>query len=152
MLRLDRADHAALYAHVCALVAAYAVGAATRCLEIAVAYVKEREQFGRAVGSFQAVKHHLADVVTKIEFARPVLYRAAVALQRGERWRSALVSHAKLACADAAWTAARKGIQVHGASGYTWEVDAQRYWKRAVTLDNTFGQTDHHSAAVAATL
>ncbi len=122
------------------------VGLAQRMLDLSVDYAAQRKQFGKPIGTFQAVKHHLADVVTKIEFARPVLYRAAVALQRGERWRSALVSHAKLACADAAWTAARKGIQVHGASGYTWEVDLQMFMKRAWALDAAWGDRAFHKA------
>ena len=122
------------------------VGLAQRMLDLSVDYAAQRKQFGRPIGSFQAVKHHLADVVTKIEFARPVLYRAALALQRGERCRAALVSHAKLACADAAWTAARKGIQVHGASGYTWEVDLQMFMKRAWALDAAWGDRAFHKA------
>ena len=122
------------------------VGLAQRMLDLSVDYAAQRKQFGRPIGSFQAVKHHLADVVTRIEFARPVLYRAALALQRGERGRAALVSHAKLACADAAWTAARKGIQVHGASGYTWEVDLQMFMKRAWTLDASWGDRAFHKA------
>lgn len=127
-------------------VAGQLVGLAQRMLDLSVDYVAQRKQFGKPIGSFQAVKHHLADVVTKIEFARPVLYRAALALQRGDRHRAALVSHAKLAAADAAWTAARKGIQVHGACGYTWEVDLQMYMKRAWALDGAWGDRGFHKA------
>jgi len=126
--------------------AGHLVGLAQRMLDLSVDYAAQRRQFGKPIGSFQAVKHHLADVVTRIEFARPVLYRAALALQRGERHRSALVSHAKLACADAAWTAARKAIQVHGASGYTWEVDLQMFMKRAWVLDAAWGDRAFHKA------
>lgn len=128
------------------------VGLAQRMLDLAVDYVAQRRQFGKPIGSFQAVKHHLADVVTKIEFARPVLYRAALALAQGDRHRAALVSHAKLACADAAWTAARKGIQVHGAMGYTWEVDLQMFMKRAWVLDAAWGDRAFHKARLAETL
>lgn len=127
-------------------VAGQLVGLAQRMLDLSVDYAAQRKQFGKAIGSFQAVKHHLADVVTRIEFARPVLYRAALALQRGERRRAALISHAKLACAEAAWTAARKGIQVHGASGYTWEVDLQMFMKRAWALDAAWGDRAFHKA------
>ncbi len=127
-------------------VAGQLVGLAQRMLDLSVDYAAQRKQFGKPIGSFQAVKHHLADVVTRIEFARPVLYRAALALQRGERHRAALVSHAKLACADAAWTAARKGIQVHGANGYTWEVDLQMFMKRAWVLDAAWGDRAFHKA------
>jgi len=133
-------------------VAGQLVGLAQRMLDLSVDYAAQRKQFGKPIGAFQAVKHHLADVVTKIEFARPVLYRAALALQRGERHRAALVSHAKLACGDAAWTAARKGIQVHGASGYTWEVDLQMFMKRAWVLDAAWGDHAFHKARLAETL
>lgn len=127
-------------------IAGQLVGLAQRMLDVSVDYVAQRKQFGKPIGSFQAVKHHLADVVTKIEFARPVLYRAALALQRGDRHRAALISHAKLAAGDAAWTAARKGIQVHGACGYTWEVDLQMYMKRAWVLDAAWGDRGFHKA------
>ncbi len=127
-------------------VAGQLVGLAQRMLDLAVDYVAQRKQFGQPIGSFQAVKHQLADVATRIEFARPVLYRAALALDRGEPGRAALASHAKLACADAAWTAARKSIQVHGAMGYTWEVDLQLFMKRAWALDAAWGDRGFHKS------
>lgn len=130
-------------------VAGQLLGLAQHMLDMTVDYAAGRKQFGKPIGSFQAVKHHLADVVTKIEFAKPVLYRAAVALARGEPDRALRVSHAKLACADAAWTAARKGIQVHGAMGYTWEVDLQMFMKRAWVLDAAWGDRPFHKARVA---
>ncbi|GAB3627874.1 acyl-CoA dehydrogenase [Pandoraea terrae] len=122
------------------------VGLAQRMLDLSVDYVAQRKQFGRPIGAFQAVKHHLADVVTKIEFAKPVLYRAAYAIAHNEPQRALLVSHAKLVCADAAWTAARKGIQVHGAMGYTWEVDLQMFAKRAWVLDAAWGDRAFHKS------
>ena len=127
-------------------VAGQCLGLAQRMLDMSVDYVAQRKQFGKPIGSFQAVKHHLADVATKIEFAKPVLYRAAVALARGEAHRDALVSHAKLACGEAAWTAGRKGIQVHGAMGYTWEVDLQMFMKRAWVLDAAWGDRSLHKS------
>jgi hypothetical protein len=127
-------------------------GLAQRMLDLSVDYVAQRKQFGKPIGSFQAVKHHLADVATKIEFAKPVLYRAALALAQGDPHRAAMVSHAKLACADAAWTAGRKGIQVHGAMGYTWEVDLQMFMKRAWVLDAAWGDRAFHKARLAETL
>lgn len=130
-------------------VAGQLVGLAQRMVDISVDYVAQRKQFGKPVGSFQAVKHHLADVVTKIEFAKPVLYRAAYALAQGESTCGLLVSHAKLACADAAWTAARKSIQVHGAMGYTWEVDLQMFAKRAWVLDAAWGDRAFHKQRMA---
>lgn len=128
------------------------VGLAQRMLDLAVDYAAQRKQFGKPIGSFQAVKHHLADVVTRIEFARPVLYRAAWALAQGEPRLAALVSHAKLACGEAALTAARKAIQVHGAMGYTWEVDLQMFMKRAWALDAAWGDRTFHRARLAALL
>ena len=125
------------------------VGLAQRMLDLAIDHAAQRKQFGRPIGSFQAVKHQLADVATKIEFAKPVLYRAAYALAQCEPQRALRVSHAKLACADAAWSAARKGIQVHGAMGYTWEVDLQMFMKRAWALDAAWGDRAFHKARLA---
>ena len=122
------------------------IGLAQRMLDLSVDYAAQRKQFGKPIGSFQAVKHHLADVVTKIEFAKPVLYRAAWALAQGEPDRAMRVSHAKLVCAEAAWTAARKGIQIHGAMGYTWEVDLQMFMKRAWSLDTSWGDRAFHKS------
>ena len=128
------------------------IGLAQRMLDVSVDYAAQRKQFGKPIGAFQAVKHHLADVVTRIEFAKPVLYRAVHALAQHESRAAALVSHAKLACADAAWTAARKGIQVHGAMGYTWEVDLQMFMKRAWVLDAAWGDRAFHQARLASAL
>ena len=128
------------------------LGLAQRMLDLAVDYAAQRKQFGKPIGAFQAVKHHLADVVTRIEFAKPVLYRAALALEQGAPGRALYVSHAKLACTEAAWTAARKAIQVHGAMGYTWEVDLQMFMKRAWVLDAAWGDRSFHRARVAAAL
>ena len=125
------------------------LGLAQRMLDLSVDYVAQRKQFGKPIGSFQAVKHHLADVATKIEFAKPVLYRAAYALAHGEAGADARVSHAKLACGEAAWLGARQGIQVHGAMGYTWEVDLQMFMKRAWALDAAWGDRGFHKARVA---
>ncbi len=125
------------------------LGLAQRMLDLTVDYAAQRKQFGKPIGSFQAVKHHLADVVTKIEFAKPVLYRAANALASGEPQRAVRVSHAKLVCADAGWFSARKGIQVHGAMGYTWEVDLQMFMNRAWVLDATWGDRAFHKSRLA---
>ncbi|WP_018991402.1 acyl-CoA dehydrogenase family protein [Aromatoleum toluclasticum] len=125
------------------------LGLAQRMLDLSVDYTAQRKQFGRPIGSFQAVKHHLADVATRIEFAKPVLYRAAHAVAHGEADVSVRVSHAKLACGEAAWLAARHGIQVHGAMGYTWEVDLQMFMKRAWALDASWGDRGFHKARVA---
>ncbi len=130
-------------------VAGQMLGLAQRMLDLSVDYVAQRKQFGKPIGSFQAVKHHLADVATQIEFAKPVLYRAAYALAHQEAGVDARVSHAKLACGEAAWVAARKGIQVHGAMGYTWEVDLQMFMKRAWALDASWGDRGLHKSRIA---
>jgi alkylation response protein AidB-like acyl-CoA dehydrogenase len=130
-------------------VAGQMLGLAQRMLDLSVDYVAQRKQFGKPIGSFQAVKHHLADVATRIEFAKPVLYRAAYALARGEAGADERASHAKLACGEAAWLAARHGIQVHGAMGYTWEVDLQMFMKRAWALDASWGDRGFHKSRVA---
>ena len=120
------------------------IGLAQRMLDLTVDYAAQRKQFGKPIGTFQAVKHQLADVVTKIEFAKPVLYRAASALASNDADASVRVSHAKLVCAEAGWLSARKGIQVHGAMGYTWEVDLQMFMKRAWVLDAAWGDRAFH--------
>ncbi|MNE58238.1 Acyl-CoA dehydrogenase [compost metagenome] len=121
-------------------------------LDLSVDYVAQRKQFGRQIGSFQAVKHHLADVARQIEQAKPVLYRAAHGLARGEANASVWVSQARLACCEASWLAARHGIQVHGAMGYTWEVDLQMFMKRAWALDASWGDRGFHKSRVGAYL
>ncbi|MCL5041337.1 MAG: acyl-CoA/acyl-ACP dehydrogenase [Gammaproteobacteria bacterium] len=130
-------------------VAGQSLGLAQRMLDLSVDYVVQRKQFGKQIGSFQAVKHKLADVAGKIEFAKPVLYRAAHALAKGESTVDLNVSHAKLVCCEAAWLAAKHGIQVHGAMGYTWEVDLQMFMKRAWALDSSWGDRAFHNSRVA---
>ncbi|NMG77113.1 acyl-CoA dehydrogenase family protein [Aromatoleum diolicum] len=130
-------------------VAGQLLGLAQRMLDLSVDYAAQRKQFGKPIGSFQAVKHHLADVATRIEFAKPVLYRAAHAVAHGEADAAVHVSHAKLACGEAAWLAARHGIQAHGAMGYTWEVDLQMFMKRVWALDASWGDRGFHKTRVA---
>ena len=129
-------------------VAGQLIGLAQRMLDLSVDYVAQRKQFGKPIGSFQAVKHHLADVATQVEFAKPVLYRAAHALAKGEADVDVRISHARLACCEASWLAARHGIQVHGAMGYTWEVDLQMFMKRAWALDNAWGDRALHKTRI----
>jgi alkylation response protein AidB-like acyl-CoA dehydrogenase len=128
------------------------IGLAQRMLDLGVDYAAQRKQFGKPIGAFQGVKHHLADVAVKIEFAKPALYRAAYALDHGESGAPVLVSHAKLAGAEAALLAARKSIQVHGAIGYTWDADLQMFMKRAWALDAAWGDRAHHKARVASVI
>jgi alkylation response protein AidB-like acyl-CoA dehydrogenase len=125
--------------------AAECVGLAERMIQIAVAYALERQQFGKPIGSYQAIKHSLATSQVKLEFARPVLYSAA-SRNGGLGMRArALVSHAKLAATEAADFAARTAIQVHGAMGYSWELDLHFYMKRAWALAGTWGDRNFHA-------
>jgi alkylation response protein AidB-like acyl-CoA dehydrogenase len=135
------------------LTAALQLGVALGATELSQAYAKEREQFGRPIGSFQAVKHMLADMLVKAEVARSAVYAAACAADgasNDDPTRAASV--AKVMAGEAALFCGKTGIQVHGGMGFTWEVDAQLYWKRAVSLDNSFGIIDHHAGAIAAML
>lgn len=125
------------------------VGLASRMLDLGVDHGAQRKQFGKPVGSFQAVKHLLADVAVKIEFARPVLVRAAYALHRQQADAAVAVSHARLAAGEAARLAAKRSLQVHGAMGYTWEADLQMYMKRAWALDASWGDRGFHKNRVA---
>jgi alkylation response protein AidB-like acyl-CoA dehydrogenase len=123
------------------------IGLAQRLIDMAVAYAKQRTQFGKPIGSYQAVKHLLANAQVKIEFARPVFHAAAVELGAGPA-AAARVSHAKLAAAAAADTSMRASLQVHGAMGYTWECDLHFYLKRALALGYSWGDTAFHRTRV----
>jgi alkylation response protein AidB-like acyl-CoA dehydrogenase len=120
------------------------LGLAAKLIAIAVEYTSQRQQFGKPIGSYQAVKHHLANAQVKLEFARPAVYAAAALL--GDRTQRAqlLASHAKLAASEAADCAARTAIQVHGAMGYSWEVDLHFFAKRAWTLAGWYGDRNFH--------
>lgn len=130
-------------------IAAQLLGLAQRMLDLGVDHAAQRKQFGKPVGSFQAVKHHMADVAVKVEFAEPVVHRAAYALAKDDPRASVYVSQARLAAGEAALLAARKSIQVHGAMGYTWEADLQMFMKRAWALDATWGDRKYHKTRVA---
>ena len=129
--------------------AAQLLGVGQRLVDLAVRYATQREQFGRPIGSFQAVKHMLANVAVRLEFARPVVYRAAFSVARRVPTRAVDVSHAKVAAAEAAAQAARIALQVHGAMGYTWEVDLHIWMKRAWALALAWGSTAWHRERVA---
>ncbi|MFF1722675.1 acyl-CoA dehydrogenase family protein [Streptomyces sviceus] len=119
-----------------AVLACEAVGAADRVLETTVEYVGQREQFGRAIGSFQAVKHRLADVYVQLQAARSAAYFAAWAAVHEEQRVGGLALAQAL---EALRTAAAEGIQLHGGIGFTWEHEAQRYFKRAAADELLFG-------------
>jgi alkylation response protein AidB-like acyl-CoA dehydrogenase len=132
--------------------AAQLLGAGRAVLEAASRHARDRMQFGRPIGSFQAVKHHLADVLIGLEFARPLLLGAAVALARDSPTASRDVSAARVACADAALRAARVGLQVHGAIGYTAEHDISVWLTKIEALRRAWGSQAWHRARVLAAL
>lgn len=131
------------------LAAAQMIGLGQRCIDMAVAYAKDRHQFGKPIGSYQAVKHLLATAQVKIEFARPVVYAAAAELPLGTLAARARVAHAKIAAGEAADLAARTAVQVFGAMGMTWEVDLHFFLKRALALKYAWGTAAVHRATVA---
>ncbi|QYU70077.1 acyl-CoA dehydrogenase family protein [Leptolyngbya sp. 15MV] len=124
--------------------AAQLVGLADAMLAQATEFAKVRQQFGQPIGAFQAVKHQLATCAVAIEFAKPVLWRAAQALGEGRASAPVHVSHAKLAATDAAMQTAETAIQVHGAMGYTYEVDLHFWVKRAWALVGAWGTRAFH--------
>ncbi|MFJ4745626.1 acyl-CoA dehydrogenase family protein [Streptomyces sp. NPDC088775] len=136
----------------CTALAAEQVGAAGRALELTVAYAGDRVQFGRPIGSFQAVKHRLADAYVLVESARSAALGAAFAADEdpGALPRAAAV--AKSVCSEAFSAVAGEMIQLHGGIGITWEHDAHRYFKRAHGTGELFGPPAHHRARLAAGL
>ncbi|MFI1357885.1 acyl-CoA dehydrogenase family protein [Streptomyces sp. NPDC020898] len=129
--------------------AAEQVGGAQACLDAAVEYAKVRVQFGRPIGSFQAVKHKCADMLLQVEAARSAVYRA-MSVAAGEP--DELPVSAALAaayCSDAFTHAAKENIQIHGGIGYTWEHDAHLYLKRAKSSEQLFGSPATHRARLA---
>jgi alkylation response protein AidB-like acyl-CoA dehydrogenase len=133
--------------------AAFLVGLAQACTDRSVAYAKERRQFDRPIGSFQAVKHILADMRVRGEVARASVHAAACTLDDPEIGDAArAVAGAKMLAGEAAITNGKAATQVHGGMGFTWEVDVHLYLKRAWVLDTVLGSVDEHADAVAATL
>jgi alkylation response protein AidB-like acyl-CoA dehydrogenase len=132
--------------------AAQLLGAGRALLELAAAHARQRVQFGQPVGSFQAVKHHLANVAIALEFARPLLHGAAVALRADPAHAPRDVSAAKVACAEAASRAAQVALQVHGAIGYTGEHDVSLYLTKIRALAPAWGSQAEHRARVLAAL
>ena len=130
--------------------AALLVGLADRMVAMTAAYAKERHQFGRPIGSFQAVKHLLADARVALEFARPVTYRAAWSLATAQPTLSHDASMAKAMASDAAEQAARVALQVHGAIGYTWECDLHFFLKWTWALSRAWGDAATHRRLVLA--
>jgi alkylation response protein AidB-like acyl-CoA dehydrogenase len=144
----DRAFAAALSAGAAAI-ASEQLGMAEKCLEMTVAYVKERRQFARPVGSFQGLKHRLADVWVGLTQARAAARYAAACLADGDSDAPLAVALAKSYCGDLAVRAAEECVQMHGGIGFTWEHPAHLYLKRAKAASIAFGTSDAHRASLA---
>ncbi|WP_019873058.1 acyl-CoA dehydrogenase family protein [Sporichthya polymorpha] len=125
------------------------VGGAGRCLDMAVDYAKQRVQFGRPIGSFQAIKHKLADVLVRLEAARSAAYYVNAALDTDAADARIACALAKAYCSEAYVQAAKDNIQVHGGIGFTWEHDAHLYLKRAKLTQVLFGSSVEHRARLA---
>ncbi|WP_282692506.1 acyl-CoA dehydrogenase family protein [Streptomyces sp. CC208A] len=138
----------------CTALAAEQTGAAAKCLELTVAYARERVQFGRPIGSFQAVKHRLADAYVRVESARSAALGAAFAAATAGPGPelSRLAASAKSVCSEAFSEVAGETIQLHGGIGVTWEHDAHRYFKRAHGAAQLFGPPHWHRSRLAALL
>ena len=124
--------------------AAQILGAGTALLDLATSYAKQRVQFGRPIGEFQAVKHQLADAMVGLEFARPLLYGAALAVATDATTSVRDVSAAKVACTDAAYQASRTALQVHGAIGYTGEYGLVFWLTKVRALVSAWGTQSEH--------
>ncbi|MBF6207400.1 acyl-CoA dehydrogenase family protein [Streptomyces gardneri] len=129
--------------------AAEQVGGAAEVLEMAVEYAKLREQFGRPIGSFQAIKHKCADMLLEVESARSAAYYAASVVAASGTESRIAAALAKAYCSEAYTHAAKENIQIHGGIGYTWEHDAHLYLKRAKTTEVLFGSPVEHRARLA---
>jgi alkylation response protein AidB-like acyl-CoA dehydrogenase len=151
--RLGGADAVELFVDVGALAyAAELLGIGSAALGLAVAYAKEREQFGRPIGSFQAVKHRCADMLVDVEGMRSAVYYAAWCLAADDRDRSVAASTAKTWCSDAGRRVTASCLQVHGGIGFTWESDVHLFLKRAQLDEVSFGDAVFHRARLAGLL
>ena len=125
------------------------VGGMQWVLDTTVEYAKTRQQFGRPIGSFQAVQHQCADMLLMTESARSAAYYAAWALSEGDPSAGGAVSVAKAYCSDAYREVANRGVQVHGGIGFTWEHDLQLYYKRSKSSETLFGDATFHRERLA---
>jgi alkylation response protein AidB-like acyl-CoA dehydrogenase len=132
-----------------AALAAEQAGGARRVLEMAVEYAKVREQFGRPIGSFQAIKHKCADMLLAVESATSAAYAVGWAIDEGSDEVPVLASLAKAFCSEAYTHCTAENIQVHGGIGFTWEHPAHLYFKRAKSTEILFGNPRYHRALLA---
>ncbi len=128
------------------------LGAAETVMNLAVEYAKVREQFGRPIGSFQAVKHRCADMLVDVEGMRSAVYHAAWALGAGGSEAAETAAVAKIWCSDAGVRVAESALQVHGGIGFTWEADVHLYLKRTQLDSVSFGDARHHRTRLATIL
>jgi alkylation response protein AidB-like acyl-CoA dehydrogenase len=124
--------------------AAEMLGAARRCLDMAVGYAKVREQFGQPIGSFQAIRHKCSDMLLETENSHAAVYYAAWALDAGAEDAATAASIAKSYVGDASRKVCGDAIQVHGGIGFTWEYDLHMYFKRAKALEAQYGDAEYH--------
>ena len=135
------------------LTAALQLGLAVGATDLAVDYAKQREQFGKPIGTFQAVKHRCADMITRVEVLRAAVYAAGVTVDgKGVDDPAHSVAVAKVLASSAAAACGKDSVQVHGGMGYTWEVDAHLFLKRAWVHDLAFGDGDHYAERLASGL
>src|SRR6059058_64865 len=147
--RIDSQVGESAYEWAVVATSAQLVGLAEAMLDMAVRYALQREQFGKPIGSFQAIKHQLADVYVGVAFARPVVNRAAWSVTRSLPSQARDASHAKHVASVAAGRAARTALQVHGGIGYTFEHDLHMWLKRTWTLSALWGNERWHKDRVA---
>ena len=145
-------DAAALLDRAAIAHAAEMLGGAERVLELTTDYAKDRVQFGKPIGSFQAVKHRCADMLVDVEGMRSAVYWAAWCLGADHADTSIAASTAKVWCAEAAKRVMASGLQVHGGVGFTWEHPLHRYYKRALWIQAFGGFASAHRTVVAAAL
>jgi alkylation response protein AidB-like acyl-CoA dehydrogenase len=135
-----------------AALALEAVGVGSKAIELAIAYAKEREQFGKKIGTYQAVAHSLVDGYVAVELSRSLAYWAAWTVAVEDAQVDLAVAAAKSQASEAAVLACEKSIQAHGGIGFTWEHPLHRYYKRALWLEGALGYGREHRAEIAASL
>ena len=133
-----------------AALSAELVGGMQRTLDITVEYAKTRKQFGKPIGTFQAVQHQCADMYLETESSRSAVYYAGWALEENSPDAATAVSIAKMYASDAARTVGNRGIQIHGGMGFTWENDMHLYYRRAKGSETAFGDATFHRERIAA--
>ncbi|MFA9401379.1 MAG: acyl-CoA dehydrogenase family protein, partial [Acidobacteriota bacterium] len=132
-----------------AMMGATFTGVARAALEYAIDYAKERVQFGRPIGSFQAIKHKCADMMVEVESARSASYYAGWAAAEGAEDLPVAAALAKAFCSDTYFRCAAESLQIHGGVGFSWEYDVHLYFKRAKSTESFLGDAAYHRERVA---